>query len=361
MIMKKNLKLVAMFAVILLLQNCTSDDREIRVDSPPPSGDYANGIFVLNEGGYTYSNASVSFIDNSGQVYNNIFYAVNGRLLGDVAQSMAFHGDKAYIMVNNSNTIEVVNRYTFESITTIEQDILNPRFMTFVGDKGYITNWGDPADSTDDYVAVLNTETQVVINTISVSEGPEEIVNNNGTLYVAHKGGWDYGNTISVLNAATETITSSIQVSDVPGNMLIHNSDLYVLCAGKGDYTGDETLAGLHKINLATNQVTDQIIFADGTHPRHFQITNNSLLYTLNRAVFKVNLSDFTLPTTPFFSTNVQNVGQLNGFKISNGNIYIADAKDYVSNGAVLIYDLQGQFQQNYHVKLIPNGFYNNN
>ncbi|TYB77196.1 YncE family protein [Bizionia myxarmorum] len=359
--MRKTLKSVAMLAIILLLQNCTSDDRDIIIETPPPSGDYANGIFVLNEGGYTYSNASVSFIDNSGQVYNNIFYAVNGRGLGDVAQSMAFHRDKAYVLVNNSNTIEVVNRYTFESISTIEQDILNPRFMTFDGDKGYITNWGDPADTTDDYVAILNTETNIVINTISVSEGPEEILNNNGTLYVAHKGGWGYGNTISVLNASSETVISNIQVSDVPGNMMIYNNDLYVLCAGKGDYTGDETVAGVHKINLATNHVTDQIIFADGVHPGYFQIDNNSLLFTLNRDVFKVNLNDFTLPEAPFFSTNAQNVGVLYGFKISNGNIYVADAKDYVSNGTVLVYDLQGQFQENYNVKLIPNGFYSNN
>jgi len=359
--MKRLLKLCTMLVAILLLQNCTSDDRDIIVDTPPPSGDYANGIFVLNEGGYTYSNASVSFIDNSGQVYNNIFYAVNQRALGDVAQSMAFHEDKAYIVVNNSNTIEVVNRYTFEHIVTVENDILTPRYMTFYEDKAYITNWGDPADTTDDYVAVLDTETNVVINTIPVAEGPDAIVNNNGTLYVAHYGGWGYGNTISVLDAANETVTTSIDVSDVPRNMVTHNNDLYVMCAGKEDYTGHETLGGLYKINMATNQVTDQIIFPEGKHPGYLEINNNSLLYTLNRDVYNVDLNDFTLPTAPMFTTSTQNVGVLYGFSVINGKIYIADAKDYVSNGDVLVYSLQGDFQENYNVKLIPNGFYNNN
>ncbi|WP_417214177.1 YncE family protein [Bizionia sp.] len=359
--MNKQVKLVVMFAVVLLLQNCTSNDREIIIDNPPPSGDYANGIFVLNEGGYTYSNASVSFIDNSGQVYNNVFYGVNGRKLGDVAQSMAFYGDKAYILVNNSNTIEVVNRYTFELITTIENDILTPRYMTFDGAKGFITNWGDPADTTDDYVAVLDTETNAIISTIPVAEGPDGILNNNGTLYVAHYGGWGYGNTISVLDAVNETVTASIDVSDMPGSMVTHNNDLYVICAGKEDYTGAETLGGLYKINMATNQVTDQIIFADGVHPDYLEINNNLLLYTLNRDVYKVDLNDFRLPATPLFTTSTQNLGVLYGFTIINETIYIADAKDFVSNGDVLVYNLQGDFQENYNVKLIPNGFYNNN
>ncbi|WP_452229429.1 YncE family protein [Lacinutrix sp. MEBiC02404] len=359
--MNKLLKLIGMFAVILLLQNCTSEDRDTIIDSLPPSGEYANGVFVLNEGGYTNSNASVSFKDASGQTYHNIFFAVNGRGLGDVAQSMAFYEDFAYLLVNNSNTIEVVNRYTFESVSTIETNILNPRYMTFIGNKGYITNWGDPADTNDDYIAVLDTQTNTITNTISVIEGPEFILNNNGTLYLAHKGGWGYGNSISVIDAVTETVTTSIQVSDVPGNMVTYNNQLYVICAGKADWTGDETSAGIYKINMATNLVEDEIVFSDGIHPGLLEISNNALLYTLNASVYNVTLSDFTLPTTALFTTSTQNIGVLYGFSVINDRIYIADAKDYVSNGEVFVYSLQGEYLEGFDVKIIPNGFYNNN
>ena len=359
--MSKSLKLFSTLAIILLMLNCTSDDRDIIIDDLPPSGDYANGVFVLNEGGYTYSNASVSFIDASGQVYNNVFYAVNGRGLGDVAQSMTFYEDKAYIVVNNSSTVEVVNRYTFEHIATIESQVLTPRYITFIGDKGYLTNWGDPADPEDDYVAVINTQTYEVESKISVSEGPETILNNNGTLYVAHKGGWAWGNSISVINATLKTVTSSIQVADVPDKMVIKNNDLYVICSGKGDYTGNETLAGIYKINMVTNQVTDKFRFAQGAHPSYLEIIDNNMLYTLNKDVYKVDLNDFKLPTTPFFSTSTQNIKLIYGLSIIHNKIYIADAKDYTSNGEVFVYNLQGDFQQNFNVQLIPNGFYNNN
>lgn len=359
--MNKNLKLLTMCFTILFLQHCTSDDREIIVDNQPPSGDYTNGIFVLNEGGFTNSNASVSFIDALGEVYNNVFFAVNGRGLGDVAQSMSFNGNLAYLLINNSNTIEVVNRYTFESIATIETNVLNPRYITFIGDKGYITNWGDPADTTDDYVAVLDLETNIITNTIAVVEGPEAILNNNGTLYVAHKGGYGYGNSISVIDATSETVTTSIQVADVPGNIVIDNNNLYVICSGKASWTGDETLAGIYKINMVTSLVEDEITFADGIHPDFLKRVNNSLLYTLNGSIYNIELNSFTLPTVPLFNTSAQNIEVLYGFNVINDNIYIADAKDYVSNGEVFVYNLQGNFQDGLDVKIIPNGFYNNN
>ena len=359
--MNKSLKLITLFFTILLLQNCTSDDRAIVLDNPPPSGDYANGVFVLNEGGFNNSNASVSFIDASGQAYHNVFFAVNGRGLGDVAQNIGFNGDLAYILVNNSNTVEVVNRYTFESVATIETDILNPRYIAFFENKGYITNWGDPNDTTDDYVAVLNIETNTITATIPVAEGPEAILNKNGTLYVAHKGGYGYGNSISIINAISQTVTASIQVGDVPGDMVLDNNNLYVICSGKASWTGDETSAGIYKINSATNLVEAQITFSDGVHPGFLKKSNNSLLYTLNASLYNIELNDFTLPETALFNTSAQNIEVLYGFNIINDKIYISDAKDYTSNGEVLVYSLEGDFQNGIDVKIIPNGCYNNN
>ena len=247
------------------------------------------------------------------------------------------------------------------AVATIETDILNPRYITFIGDKGYITNWGDPADPTDDYVAVLNVETNTIINTIPVLEGPETILNNNGAVYVAHKGGYGYGNSITVIDAALESVAANIQVGDVPGNMVIKNNKLYLICSGKASWTGDETSAGIYKINMVTNLIEDEISFADGVHPSFLKTANNSLYFTLNGSIYNIELSDFTLPTVALFNTSAQNLEVLYGFNIIDNKIYIADAKDYVSNGEVLIYNIQGEFQEGMDVKIIPNGFYNNN
>jgi hypothetical protein len=40
-----------------------------------------------------------------------------------------------------SNTIQVVNRYSFKSIATIDKDLKNPSYIVFANGKGYVTNW----------------------------------------------------------------------------------------------------------------------------------------------------------------------------------------------------------------------------
>ena len=249
--MKKSISKYAflLLSVLAFTVSCTSDDRDDIVQETPISGTYNDGLFILNEGGFGSTNASITFLDNDDQVYNSIFSGVNNRDLGDVAQSIGFNGDNAYVVVNNSSTIEIVNRNTFESITTTTSMIVNPRYIEFSDTKGFITNWGDPNDVSDDYVAVLNLTTNQVETKIPVAEGPEKLVIHNGKLYVAHQGGYGYGNSVTVIDVATQTVVTSIEVADVPSGIIVANGSLYVLCSGKAPFTNDETVAKLFKIN----------------------------------------------------------------------------------------------------------------
>lgn len=358
--MIKNITNWLLFFVMVFFISCSFDD-DITETPNLPEGDYTNGFFVLNEGGFTYSNASVSFISEEGTVYNSIFSTENNRDLGDVAQSMNFNENLAFIVVNNSNTIEVVNRYTFKYVTTIEEQILNPRHIIFEDNLAYVTNWGDPADTSDDYIAIINLETYEVTQVIDVPEGPEKMVKANGKIYVAHKGGWGYGNSISVINISTRTLEGNIEVNDVPTNLVVEDNFLYVLCSGKESWTGEETKAGIFKINLATQTVEQELEFLEGVHPNFLVKNNNDLHYIIDKDIYQINLSDFSLPAEPLFSTEEQNIAVLYAFNIYNNVIYIADAKDYTSNGKILTYSIEGELLQNYSVQLIPNGFYFNN
>ncbi|ALJ06422.1 hypothetical protein APS56_15320 [Pseudalgibacter alginicilyticus] len=353
-------KCISMLFILFVISiSCTSEDRDYI--APLPEGDYSQGVFILNEGGYGYSNASVSFLDVDGQDYSSIFSGVNQMTLGDVAQSIGLYGDNAYIVVNNSATIEIVNRYTFEYITTVSSDIMNPRYIAFEGNKGYITNWGDPNNVADDYVAVLNLETHLVEDKIPVVEGPEKLLIYDGTLYVAHKGGYGWGHTISVIDLLTKNVTSSIPVGDVPDDMLIDDGKLYVISSGKGDYTLDETPGMLHKINISDNSIEKTLTFPEKRHPRFLDINNEMLYYTIDNEVYTISTDDFVLSETPLFSPEDDGLDLLYGFKIHNDIIYLADAKDYVSKGAVFMYNLRGLLQNTFLVQIIPNSFYFNN
>ena len=135
------------------------------------SGDYTEGIIVSGEGLFQGNSGDVAFISNdlaNGETF--IFEGVNGIESGGVIQSIGFNGDDAYIVGNDANVVYVVNRHTFKIKGTIFKEISNPRYITFYKGKGYVTNWGDPSDETDDYVAVIDLDTNLVEETIAVSK-----------------------------------------------------------------------------------------------------------------------------------------------------------------------------------------------
>ncbi len=321
---------------------------------------FINGVFVTNEGGFGAGNATVSFISNANVLQNNIFATANtGAALGDTAQSMFFEGNKAYIIMNGSGTIKVVNKTTLALETTIT-GLINPRYMTSYLGKLYVTCWGNPTNATDDYVLVINATTNALIGNFSVPEGPENIVLNNGLLYIAQKGGYGYGNKVTVINPVTFSILTPIPVGDVPTSLEINNGFLYILCAGKPSFSGSETFGSLVKYNLTTNAVVNTIQFPT-LHPNNLKIVGSDLYYTTGSGVYKNVLSATTLPTpnTPLLTTTTpQGVYGIYAFNVIDDILYVADAGDYTTAGKVYKYSTAGSLLNSFIVGVIPNGFY---
>lgn len=356
----KNLKLT-FYAILALATfvSCTNDDAPI-VETP--LGAYQNGILIVNEGNFGQDNSSISYLSGDMATFQvNAFTAVNPSLtLGSVAQSISFNDDKAYVVINVSNKIEVLNRYTLQHIATISTGLINPRFVEFANGKGYVTNWGDGSSSTDDYVAVLNLSTNTVATTIPVVEGPERIVQSNGKLYVAHKGGYGLGNTISVINSSSNTVENTFPVGDVPGSLEISNGFLYVLCEGKPSWTNDETVGKLQKINLSdTSQITT-LDFTLGNHPQNLDIDGGNLYYTNSNSVYKISESNYLLPTTALFDVTVNNVSSIYGFAVKGSKIFIADPNGFASLGEIFVFSTTGSVINTRTVGISPNGFYFN-
>ncbi len=359
--MKLNKLMLALFAGSLLFTSCSDNDD---TSNDMPLGAYDNGILVLNEGNFGMGNAKISYISNDfGTFQNDIFNVVNpGMSLGDTGQDIGFYGDLAFVVLNASNTIEIVNRYTMQHVETIDAGLNNPRYIVFANGKGYVTNWGAGGDASDDYVAVLNLTDYTVASTISVAEGPEKIITYGDKLYVAHKGGWGSGNSVSVIDMDTNTVASTITVGDIPNSMVIQNATLYVLCSGKSAWptAADETLGSLHKISL-TGGANTSLNFAAGAHPSNLQLENGTLYFTNDAGIFSMSPSAAALPTSPLFSTTPQGVYGVYGFEVENGKIFVSDAVDYNSNGKVYIYSMTGTLEHDYTVNIIPSGFYFNN
>jgi len=349
-----------------IFTSCTDDD--VAIDAP--LGNYDNGFLILNQGGFGHNDASVSYVSSDFvTTQNDIFSIVNPSItLGDVGQDVGFNNQYAYIVLNGSNKIEIVNRYTLKSVGTINSGLKNPRYITFSNGKGYVTNWGDGSSTTDDYVAVIDLSTNKVATTIAVEEGPERIVEISGKLYVAHKGGYNYGNTVSVIDVAKNAVTASIEVGDVPENLLIKDGVLWVSCAGNPSYVSApavESAGEVVTIDLRTNKITNTIAYSDASkHISNFVINGSDAYYTMDSDIFKMSISATALPTTPVFSTTAQNVYGVYSFAVHGNHIYVGDAGNYKNNGKVYVYALNtptiGTLEKTFSVGVIPAGFYFN-
>jgi len=316
------------------------NDVNTEVTFSPYLGDFAYGYFVTNEGPFGSGTGTITYIADNGTVVQNAYQvANNGEVLGNIVQSMTINNDKAYIVVNNSHKIVVVNSYTLEKITVIEgDDINNPRNVVIIGNTAYVSNWGNASVATDDFIAVINLDTNEVTTTIPVGEGPDKMLVENNKIYVNLQGGRNsnQNNKVEVIDVNSNTVSSTITVGDSPNSIIKDSNDaIWVLCGGKPYYADVETSGKLIKIE--NDEVTLTLDFeSNTTHPEHLTINGNDLIYTYNGNVFSTDVNSTELNTTTLDGL----AGFYYSMNTKNNKLYVTNAGDFASEGTLKIFDL---------------------
>lgn len=344
-------------AVSLALFNftsCTMVENEIEEEE----GEFAHGTFISNEGAWGASNASVSFISDEGELKNNIFKTANGRVLGDVLQSITFEGANAFLVLNTSNKVEVVTVNDFKEVGVVT-DLDAPRYIAFGDKKVYVTQWGGTGS-----VAVVNLATLTKEKEIEVGAGPEGIVYVNNEIWVANSGGWGTDNTISVIDDVTQELSSTITLSgDDPKNFVVDaEGDVWVLCSGHVTYNPDYSIAGetpsmLIEIDPVTKLEKTLIEISQSSHPNHLKIdkSRSNIYYGGGygfEGVYNYSTSDDMAPTTPEVSNFFY------GFNVDDQNyIWGTEAPSFSDAGYVIKIDAEGN-EIRYTVGVGPNGVY---
>ena len=151
--MMKNRQLI--LALLLSAMTAVSCKKDNNTEPAAAASTYSNGVFITHEGAFQGNNASVSFYGKgNGKLSNDIFNTVNSRPLGDVVQSMTIHNGKGYILVNNSQRVEVVNISDFKSSGVF--NLPSPRYAVGItNDKLYVSDWG--ATGMEGSIKVINT------------------------------------------------------------------------------------------------------------------------------------------------------------------------------------------------------------
>ncbi len=327
-----------MLSCIIFLSSCNDDDQL-------PRGDYENGILIAGEGSGA-GTGSISFVaDDLRSGEDRIFNTVNGEDLGTFLQSVAFDDNQAYIIVDNQNTITVVNRFTFEKLGEITIGLQVPRFMVVVDNKGYVTNWGSGSfgnNVDDDFIAVVDLTTLQVTSTINVEVGPEQIVYQNGRLFVSHKGGYGSNNKITVIDTSDDSIERVIEVKDKPDEMAFTSSgDLVVLVGGNESWTGNETLGSIMVINTNTLNVESELDFASGVHPGLMYLDDNMIYYTIGNDVFSMSANSNSIPTTSLLTATD---GFLYGMAVRNSQLYALNVS-FTDISEMIVFDLNTNTQ----------------
>ena len=330
-----------------LLAGCQKDPNSVKDKKEVKSV----GAFIINEGNFMKANGSLSFYSfKDSTVQNNIFQTVNKRPLGDVPNSMTVWDTLGFIVVNNSNKIEVIGLHSWKSVKTIEMaGAPSPRNLAVVNDsKAYVTNL------MANNVAVIDLKTLSLTNTtIAVGANPEEILVYDKKAYVANSG-FGSGNTVSVIDVNTDKVVNTIKVGDNPtGLMLDDDEEINVLCTGRwpawGDTTDTGTNGGIFVIDTDKGKVVDSIKVTG--HPSEITYAGNDLgFFLLNGSVVSFSTGSNKILNNTFiqgffYSVEADPVSQ---------QLFVLDAKDYQSNGDLLVYDLNGQLLKQATVGIIP-------
>ncbi len=289
---------------------------------------FKEGVIISAEGSFGSKDGSISYVKDDFSIAANFIYKeINGAQLGGLIQSIAFNGDDAYIVLNDVNTIVIADRYTFVQKAVITDGLSNPRYMAFANGKGYVTNWGDGSDTTDDYVAIVDLSVnKVKETTISLDNGVERIIAKDNKLYVSHKGAFGSNNIISVIDATTDLKTATITVRDNPDEMLFSSTgELVVLSEGKPlayggapDYAVTQnTTSAIQFIDLVDNTVSKELTFSENVRATFLAIDNGNIYYYGEGSkVYEIAESATTLVTEGVL------VGNIYGMEVKEGLLY---------------------------------------
>ncbi len=341
--------------LLLMFMGCNKDD-----ENPDPAPDPELKVYYIsNEGAFGYGNASVSlFYPEEQKIQNDAFKQANNRRPGDVLQSIMVKDNKAYLVVNASDKIEIAASKTLKELGVLN-NIRLPRYMitTARANTAYITAWGDGG-----YVAVMDLVKDKITDTIRVGKGPEKMFWNGGQLLlVANSGGFKDDSTLSVIDLTTNKVQKHLVLADNPVDICADLQSIWVLCRGKVKYDGNYNIIGhtpSYLYHLSGDaKVMDSIeLFAD-KHPMHLEVSSDQKYLYIGggygfSGLYRFDINFGILETNPFINKDFYGVN----VDPASGLIYGFEAPTFTASGKMSIYSPDGTLKNELTTGVGPNG-----
>jgi DNA-binding beta-propeller fold protein YncE len=359
--MKKHFAISLLALLVFLAAGCRKTAAPIPEMTTPlftgnPSAS-PKGMYLLNEGNFNSNKASLDYLDYLGGVFDlDLFGQANPQAtkgLGDVGNDIGIYGSKVYIVVNNSNKVEVLDLATNKHLGQV--DIVNCRNITFYDGKAYVSAYlGQVANPNDPagIVAEIDTTTLTITRQVTVGRQPEKLAVVNGKLYVANSGNYspaDYEHTVSVIDLANLTEIRRIDVAidldcllpDGLGNIYVTSrgdnysipSDLFVI-----DCNADTVKKDFH---LPASAIC---IDAGKAYILSTDFNSGTGKTTIAYSLIDINTATI-LPGAFITDGTDKQIAAPYGITVnpSTKEILVTDAKDFVSPGTLYCFDPSGK------------------
>lgn len=370
--------LLALLAVVMFTA-CREDEvvvpteYDIIPDDASPSSKIA-GMYLVNEGNMGSNKCTLDYLDYvQGYYVRNLYAERNPHVikeLGDVGNDIQIYGSRLYVVVNCSNKVEVLDAQTGVRIGQV--NIPNCRYIRFKRGYAYVSSYVGPVqlnnpNAVRGAVYKIDTLSLKPVAKCTVGYQPDELEIIGDYIYVANSGGYmapNYDNTVSVIE-----IEGFKQVEKIPVgiNLSRIKADNYgkLWVTSRGDYeTVHSNLYVLQKKkNRNEMEVTDTLdvpcsnfcisgdsLYYYSTEWNNFSQSNTITYGIINTVTKKVVSNSFITDGTENDITIPYGIN----IHPETHDIYVTDAKNYVSSGVLHCYSKDGKHKWSVRTGDIP-------
>ena len=364
--------------ILLLLVATACREEELiyvpeQVEVAQPEFTDIEKMFVLCEGNMGTNKATLDYYDYSeGKYYRDAFPHFNPgtvKAMGDVGNDLGIYGSKLYAVINCSNKVDVLDKQSLRKVGQI--DIPNCRYIKFHGGFAYVTSYAGPVEINPDYtqrgyVAKVDTATFEVVATCLVGFQPDELEIVNDKIYVANSGGYmvpNYENTISVIDLATFTEQRRIPIAINLKSVCCDRRGILWITS-RGDYydTGSKIFAYdiIHDRMVKEFDCRVSSLWMDGDSLYVAAVEWSYVTAQNTKSFAIINTATMQVVTDHFITDGTENdISIPYGVAVHpiTKDIYVTDAKDYVSPGRLYCFGPDGKKKWDVRTGDIPGHF----
>lgn len=320
------------------------------------------GLYLVNEGNMGSNKCTLDYYDYHTGLYSRNFYAEKNpdviKELGDIGNDIGIYGSRLYVVVNCSHKVEVLDARTGRRIGQV--DIPNCRYIRFHRGRAYVSSYVGPVlidpDAPKGAVYEVDTLSLTVTRKVSVGYQPEEMEIVDDYMYVANSGGYRapaYDNTVSVIQ-----MIDFKQVQQIPVGINLHRlkKDRYgkLWVTSRGDYQSRPSRLYVMQKKPGFNQmiVSDTIPVACsnmaffGDYMYYYATEWNNFTASNTISYGKIDILTKEVVSQNFITDGTEKEIIIPyGIAIhpETGDIFITDAKNYVSSGTLYCFTPDGK------------------